>query len=358
MTTIGGRVRSAMQRSGMQQKQLAERIGMTPDALSRALNGQRGFAAVELADVATELGADVHELITGSPDPHRLVLSARHSFDHETGARSVDGFETDATVVADIHLAYEQAGVAPPGAVLPAEVDQVRRLLPQDFVRRFIDCLAEIDVDVVRIGRLSTAYSLRIDGRPVILLPEHGNWFYENWSLAHELGHLALGHDGVIVGARGVDAEEKAANAFAAELLMPTAVMRGIAWDRLDLPAVANIVWAWGVSTDALRRRLNTLSLEPSSAVGAALDGSTQKLLRRHWSGAVAGDPITRRMAEAGERRFPGWLQEAHLERIAEGAIGKGTLAWMLGVPEGSLELDEPRGAVELSDEAFAALLG
>ena len=88
------------------------------------------------------------------------------------------------------------------------------------------------------------------------------------------------------------------------------------------------------------------------------LTWTTQKLLRRHWSGAKLGDPITRRMTEAGERRFPAWLQEAHLERIAEGAVGKGTLAWMLGVPAETLEVDEPEGSTELSDNALAALLG
>ena len=95
MATIGDRARTAMRSAGFRQKQLAERVGMTPDALSRALNDQRGFAAVELAAIATELNADVHELITGFPDPHRLVLSARHSYDHETGTRSVDGLDGD-----------------------------------------------------------------------------------------------------------------------------------------------------------------------------------------------------------------------------------------------------------------------
>lgn len=56
--------------------------------------------------------------------------------------------------------------------------------------------------------------------------------------------------------------------------------------------------------------------------------------------------------------RFPAWLQEARLERIAEGAVGKGTLAWMLGVPAESLEVDEPEGADELFDDALAALFG
>lgn len=346
-----------MRSAGIQQKQLAERVGMTPDALSRALSDQRGFAAVELAAIATELDADVHELITGAPDPHRLVLSARHSFDHEIGSRSVDGLDDDKARLADVRLAFAQAGAVRPGAVLPAEVEQVRRLLPEGFVRTFIDHLAEIEVDVVRIEGLSTAYSLTVEDRPVILLPESGNWFHENWSLAHELGHLALGHEGVIAGSSGFEAKEREANAFAAELLMPEARMREKAWGQLGPSDVAELVWDWGISTDALRRRLNALALEPSAEAKEPLTWTTQKLLRRHWTGAKVGDPITGRMVEAGERRFPAWLQEAHLEQIAEGAVGKGALAWMLGVPVEPLEVDEPEGATELSDDALAALL-
>lgn len=358
MTTISGRVRTAMRSVAIQQKQLAERVGMTPDALSRALSGQRGFAAVELAAIAAELDADVHELITGTADPHRLVLSARHCFDHETGARSVDGLDGDKALLADVRLAFAQAGDVRPGAALPADAESVRKLLPEGFVREFIEHLARIEVDVVRLDGLSTAYSFTVEGRPVILLPESGNWFHENWSLAHELGHLALGHEGVIVGSTGFDAKEREANAFAAELLLPAAMIRQIAWDRIDVSAVAELVWEWGTSTDALRRRLDALVLEPSTAVAEALTWTTQKLLRRHWTGSKAGDPITNRMTEASERHFPSWLQEAHLERIAEGAVGKGTLAWMLGVPEESLEVDEPTEASELSDDDLATLLG
>ncbi|WP_193107009.1 ImmA/IrrE family metallo-endopeptidase [Brachybacterium sp. FME24] len=358
MATIGDRVRTAMSSAGMQQKQLAERVGMTPDSLSRALNDQRGFAAVELAAIATELRADVHELITGTPDPHRLVLSARHTFDHETGSRTVDGLGGDSALLDDVRLAFAQAGTARPGVELPSDVEQMRGLFPEGFVWRFIDHLAEIEVDVVRLDGLSAAYSLTVEGRPVIVLPESGNWFRENWSLAHELGHLALGHEGVIEGSSGFEAKESAANSFAAKLLLPETQLRQTAWNQIRLPALAELVWDWGISTDALRRRLNAHALEPSDEVGTALSWTTQKLLRRHWKGANVGDPISRRMTEAGERRFPAWLQEAHLERIAEGAVGKGTLAWMLGVPADSLEVDEPKAAQELTDDALAALLG
>lgn len=358
MTTIGTRVRSAMHSAGMRQNQLAARVGMTPDALSRALNDQRGFAAVELAQIASVLEADVHMLITGEPDPHRLVLSARHSFDHDTGARRVDGLDGDRAILADIRLAYAQAGEPRPATELPADVEAMRRLLHPDFVRRFIDHLAEIEVDVVRVDKVSTAYSLVIEGRPVIVLGTSGNWFHENWSLAHELGHLALGHQGVVPGSDGFDAKERAANAFAAELLLPEELMREQDWSGLDPGVVAELIWSWGISADALRRRLDALSLPASPQLVEALSWSTQKLLRRFWTGARIGDPITRRMRDAGERRFPDWLQEAHLERIAEGKVGKGTLAWMLGVPAESLEVDEPVHAREISDDALDALLG
>ena len=100
------------------------------------------------------------------------------------------------------------------------------------------------------------------------------------------------------------------------------------------------------------------LGLEPNSQIDEALGWSTQKLLRRYWTGARIGDPISVRMTEAGERRFPTWLKEAHLERIAAGEVGKGTLAWMLGVPAESLEVDEPAPRPEIDDARLDALLG
>ncbi|HEX7349993.1 XRE family transcriptional regulator [Brachybacterium sp.] len=354
MTTIGGRVRAAMRGAGMQQKELAERVGMTPDALSRALSDQRGFAAVELASIAIAIGADVHELITGDPDPHRLILSARHAVEHDTGARRVDGLEEDAALLTDVRRAYAQAGTVPESEPLPADVEHVQRLLPEGFVRGFIDHLALLGVDVVCIENLSTACSAIIEARPVILVPATGNWFSQNWSLAQELGHLVLGHEGVVPGAHGSEAREREAHRFAADLLLPAEQLRETDWLRAEAPAVAELVWVSGVSTEALRRRLGALGLEPSSATAEALTWTTQKLLRRTWAGATVGDPISERMDDAGRRRFPGWLREAHLERIAEGAVGKGTLAWMLGVPAESLEVDEPERGAELSDDDTA----
>ncbi len=358
MTTIGDRVRTAMQAVSLRQNQLAQRVGMTPDALSRALGGYRGFAALEIAEIARVVDADVHELITGERDPHRLVISARHDFDHDTGQRRVEGADGDRAVLEDIQLAYAQAGDISQSPSLPSGVEEVRSLLHQGFIRRFIEHLAAIEVDVVRLDEVANDYSLTVESRSFIVLNATGNWFRENWSLAHELGHLALGHVGVLAVDDRTVPEEGAANAFAAELLLPEARLREISWKSLEVAEVAELVWSWGVSTDALKRRLNALALEPSAEVAEALTWTTQKLLRRHWTGAKIGDPITHRMTDAGERRFPAWLKEAHLERIAAGHVGKGTLAWMLGVPSESLELDEPEGRPEIDDADLDALLG
>lgn len=46
---------------------VADRVGMTPDAMSRALRGMRAFTSVELAAIADVLDADLYWLVTGRP---------------------------------------------------------------------------------------------------------------------------------------------------------------------------------------------------------------------------------------------------------------------------------------------------
>jgi len=100
---IGTRVREVMGSAmpGVPQAQVAQRVGMAPDAFSRALNGKRAFSSIELARLADLLGADIHWLITGELDPNRIAFVARHRFDFETGARDVPGRETDTTILDD-----------------------------------------------------------------------------------------------------------------------------------------------------------------------------------------------------------------------------------------------------------------
>lgn len=329
---------------------VAAATGMTPDALSRSLSGERRFSVIELAEVADFLGADIHWLITGQEDPRRLLVAARHDFDHETGHRDVPGRESDERVLQDIALAYRQANPPPMGHQLPGSVGEVIEALGEGFVRPFADRLEErLAVDVVRVGDLSTAYSFTVAGRLVIAVGATGNWFWENWCMAHELGHLALGH----VTRPITDNDEAAANQFAAQLLLPADALAAVKWDRVSDRDLAQAVWDRGVSVDALARRHNTLSGQVPEVVARWADYPTQRLLRRHLPVPSGVDLITERMTAASERRFPLHLREAHLDGIASGALGKGTLAWMLGVDADALEVDAPEvpevGATELT---------
>jgi len=355
---IGGRVAASLP-LGPTQREIAAEIGMSPDAFSRALRGERGFAAVELARLADYLGQDLHFLITGQPDPARVIAAARHVFDHDTRSHKLPAVAKDVPHLEGVVLAYEQVqGDFRPSDV-PVSIEAARVALGPDFVRTFADRLDGIDIDVVRLKEIDGAYSFRVGDRAVIALKATGNWFWENWSMAHELGHLVYQSQALSMGLPADQgSSEIAANAFAAELLLPEDFMRSITWSDLAAPQLATHVWNLGVSTDALVKRLNGLALPVSPEAASWASQPTQRLLRRHWRATEEGDPITSRMDAATARRFPLALQDAHLARIASGLVRKDTLAWMLGVDLGSLEVDEPTDESLISADTLARTLG
>lgn len=345
-------------RPAARHRDIAADIGMTPDAFSRAVNDKRAFSSIELARIADLLEADLHWLITGEPDPHRLVVAARHDFDHTTGRRDVPGRDDDDRILQDIALAYRQAFPNPTVAPsLPRKPSEVRELLGEDFVRPLAERLEErLDIHVARVSDLSTAYSFAAGGRRVIALQATGNWFRENWSIAHECGHLVLNHHDDGLTETEWSRHESVANAFAADLLLPSDVLADVDWEHLNAAQLADLVWQWGVSTDALARRLDTLQVSVPDVVREWSDQPTQRLLRRHWASETGEDEITLRMEAAAQRRFPLALQEAHLVGIASGDLGKGTLAWMLGIEVDALEVDTPSVTEADADELANAL--
>jgi Zn-dependent peptidase ImmA (M78 family) len=367
MSSIGDRVLQALTGlgPGSRQRDVAEQIGMTPDAFSRALHGKRQFASIELARLAELIGADLHWLITGLPDPNRLRVAARHNFDHATRLRTIPGRGADEQVLADVALAYRQAypdpekdperWMAPDWAESAA---LVRKTLGAGFVRCFADRLEQhLSIGVVRVAELSTAYSFTVGGRPVIALPASANWFRENWDLAHELGHLVKGHHDDGISELEADRHEAAANAFAAELLLPAETLKTVNWESTGDEELAGLVWDWGISTDALCRRLCTLLGQSPARIARWAAGPTQRLLRHHLSIESELDEITARMDEAAQRRFPLSLQEAHLKRVESGEIGRATLAWMLGIDATALEVDAPE-IREINADDLASALG
>jgi IrrE N-terminal-like domain len=134
--------------------------------------------------------------------------------------------------LADIALVYRQAYSEP--AKLPdwpKSPASVRAALGHGFIRQFADRLEKgLGIDVVRVAELST-----------------------------ELGHLTMGHHDDDLGPGDASQREAAANAFAAELLLPAAERKAVAWDVIGDHELAALVWEWGVSVDALCGRLCAL---------------------------------------------------------------------------------------------------
>lgn len=73
-----------------------------------------------------------------------------------------------------------------------------------------------------------------------------------NWTLAHEVGHIYLGHD------VNDSIHEVEAHCFAAQLLMPEIVIRELAAECPDISAL-DIYFLFNVSTDAAQKRIETL---------------------------------------------------------------------------------------------------
>lgn len=331
------------------QQELAVAVKMAPDALSRALNGQRQFATLELVRIANYLQTSMHWLATGEPDPAATRVAARHTFDAQALRHEAIDWSTERTAIETVSAAFTQAfrGTEQPSLPsIPTSAVEAREVLlahDSNFVRSFAEAVeAVFGVEVVRIPEATRSYSIEVVGRRIVVVPPHVNWFHQNFSIAHELGHFASGHLEPIEEAPvATGAAEVSANAYAAELLLPEQAMRSVDWSSMARADIASNLWRWGVSTDAVKRRLAALRIVPGDEVREVLNLTTQKALRRHWTeedSSMWVDSITDRMDRANTRRFPTELIRAHMEAVAEGRLRPMYLAWILGTDAAGLE--------------------
>ncbi|APE33964.1 DNA-binding protein [Nocardia mangyaensis] len=346
LMAVGERIRSRMP-ADLNQRSLAERAGMKPDALSRALNGQRGFSSRELARIADEIGADLYWLVTGERDPQRVRIAARHVWDGDRGVRTNPGRSHDEALLAQVVETYNAAFPQgpPPSERMPDSPEAMRGVLGENFARRFGDAVEKrLGVDVIRLPMLSTDYSLTIGSRAVVILATTPNWFRSNWSLSHELAHLALGHPSG--DQHPGESDEAPADDFAARLLLPEALVTQQSWPVMSARSVARFLWETGVSTAALKNRLATLRIHPSVEVVAALKQATPVAVRAHTADEFEPFEVRRavilRQQESSTRAVPSILLDALQQRVEDGAISPEHLAWALDVSVDEIDFPEP----------------
>lgn len=365
---IGARVRERIKTvmPGVSQGDVARMIDLPADAFSRSLNGKRAFTAVELVELAHLLRTSAHWFITGEEDPFAVRYAGRHTFDHDLGEHVPIDWDDEHRPLADVALAYVQAygsdGPCPARKNPSTAADTRKRLVEvggEGFVRHLADHIeTAFGIDVVRFSAVSRGFAIEVLNRPVIVIDETPNWFRENWSLAHELARVLLGELSQLGDKACDDPEaEKRANAFAAELLMPSALIRSIDWTTATSSIVAEFVWRTGVSTEALGNRLTGTRTRIGPEVAAALGLKTQALLRQS---DVPADPelISERMRDATQRRFPSHLVDAHRAAVSEGTLGPQILAWMLDVDAAVLEEELAPPAVPADVDWLARELG
>ncbi|MBE2998214.1 TetR family transcriptional regulator C-terminal domain-containing protein [Nocardiopsis sp. HNM0947] len=74
---VRDRARAAIHRSGISQREFADRLGIDPTKLSKSLTGRRRFTPEELAAIALEAGVTVNWLLNGDDDAVTVAAAPR-----------------------------------------------------------------------------------------------------------------------------------------------------------------------------------------------------------------------------------------------------------------------------------------
>lgn len=265
---LAARLRAARQDAGLSQGELARRVGVSQAAVSTWESGSRQPGVDELYAIAGALGAEVFDLLPRQAGPplraalravaDELELTSLGGAMEEfvdraeaTPSPSREVWTTSTapeTAAADILAAT--ATTAP-----PVDVDRVATLcgIPVLF-QPFDQALSGLVVD--------TSHG------PVIGVNDHHACNRQRFTIAHELGHVLLRHlesfhldlgaaeDGEPPGYNW--RHERAANEFAACLLMPADLLRPA---FADAPAVSELASRFQVSELAMGFRVRNLRL-------------------------------------------------------------------------------------------------
>lgn len=269
---VGQRIRTIREALGWTQGDLAARLQRTQTAVSYWESGRRGLSLDDLMEVARVLGVAGSELLPSGPARQTVPALLRAVADHVDAGCLADQLEEFALCAQDLpqpavrwrvppasprdtaDALLEAAGVtSPPVPIRDLVHDCGVRILPWDFE----------DID---------GLVLELDEGAVIWVNQDQAPTRQRFTLAHELGHHLLRHADTFHLDLGGDLApnatgghpnydwraERAANEFAASLLMPASMVRHSAAALSDVRALAS---RFKVSPAAMGFRLTTLHI-------------------------------------------------------------------------------------------------
>jgi Zn-dependent peptidase ImmA (M78 family)/transcriptional regulator with XRE-family HTH domain len=267
---IGERVKQARELRGLTQEQLAEQVGVKQATIALierdALNARDEVASgvaeatgfpVEFFDLPVEkefpLGSLVYRKFARMKAEHKKLS-------HRVAQQAFELSEFLAAQLKPIPVRLPRVTDEDPetAARLVRNALGVEPTIP---IQNLIQKLERLGVRVFMLPEDIPdldAFSILVEGRiPVIALNPERPGDRQNFSLAHELGHLVLHYPL----AADQDEMERQANRFAAELLMPDEAMRTEMTPPVTLSSLAELKARWRVSIAALLQRAKQLDI-------------------------------------------------------------------------------------------------
>jgi Zn-dependent peptidase ImmA (M78 family)/DNA-binding XRE family transcriptional regulator len=310
------RLELARQAAGLRKNELAERVGVTPAAISQFEHGRANPSAPTLAKLALALGMPV-EYFARDGRPLRQANAAAAFFRSLRSTRQLDRtlaaaramFVWEVVRLLERHIELPEPTI--PEFALPPDADRdtieetalaVRAAwkLPPGPVAHMVRLLETHGTVVVRLrglGREVDAFSC-LQGRPIVVLwREKEDKARARFDVAHELGHLVL-HPEAEQGNKILEAQ---ADAFAAAFLMPREYIYTQLPRRIDFRRLLQLKLQWGVSLSALLYRARTLGVIGDSAYRRAMARMSSEGWRRDEPGDLGAPELSTILSEALE---------------------------------------------------------
>lgn len=317
------RLKLARQLAGLQRGEVAERVGISPAAISQFERGQAKPRPATVAQLALSLQVPAAFFAsTGRPLPS---LDTDHTFFRSlrrTKKQDRDRALAHATLLAEVTRLIDERVVLPgldlPGDLtLPADssmdaVEEVanelraRWALGSGPIPNVVRLIERKGIVVARFSLTSKdvdAFSWPLDHRPLIVLStDKRNFERSRLDAAHELGHLVMHHADPEPGSRPM---EQQAHRFASAFIAPAPEIRDdLPHGRVEWPRLLEAKEKWGLSMGALLYRAKELgTLSPTS-----YESAVKYMNQKRWR---IREPGIRRAAEK-----PRLLQKA-LELLA-----------------------------------------
>jgi Zn-dependent peptidase ImmA (M78 family)/transcriptional regulator with XRE-family HTH domain len=403
---VGSRIRAFREAAGLRAQELAARIDMDPTVLSKIENGHRAVKSGELARIADGLRVSPLALLEDAPLLANLPMAARRAGQSITAGGAYDRLLS----LTELHVVLADAGL-PTSPNLAARPDVSGRGWLETaetmaaFARDQLPGATNATGDQ-RLGALADAIETRFkvdvlidefDGDPLsgaaLTDPAFPLLFVNGafprprslFTLAHELGHVLLGHvDDSIALDRELASSteiERMANAFAAIFLMDEKVIdETLEHFGRRTPTIVNLAHRFGVSFETIVYRLHNLHLIDAEGRDTLMKFNWQQQLAH-----LAPDPTSSGLTKSqigqlqtrGTRkpdsRLPGLLVGRAHEGFQKGILSIRPLAGLLGEDPQELLIrlsdgegfDQERAAIddtdlqrgaeqETSEEAFA----